>query len=234
VEESREFGEAEGEAFGREGAEGDMAEFAARAGGLAVEMEMGVRDREDFGGFGEIAYEIEHGAVAGEPGRAEREAEDGAEMVLELAGDGAFNRPVAGIVDARCHFVDEKLPLVFKEFKGQDPGVVQGFKNAVGGVFCRALDGGIEARGGCEGEAEDAAAVVILDEGVDCGFAVERADGKDGEFASERDETFEDQFYGRQLGLGFGDVFGGAKNPLAFTVIAHARSLQNGGKANRF
>ena len=125
VEESGEFGEAEGKAFGREGAEGDMAEFAARAGGLAVEMEMGVRDREDFGGFGEIAYEIEHGAVAGEPGGAEREAEDGAEMVLELAGDSAFDGPVSGIVDPRSHFVGEQFALVFEEFDGEDADVFE-------------------------------------------------------------------------------------------------------------
>jgi len=38
---------------------------------------------------------------------AQREAEYGAKMIFELAGDGAFNSPVAGIVDARRHFVDE-------------------------------------------------------------------------------------------------------------------------------
>ena len=55
VEEGGEFGEAEGEAFGGSGAEGDVAEFAAGARGFAVEMEVGVGDGEDFGGFGEFA-----------------------------------------------------------------------------------------------------------------------------------------------------------------------------------
>src|SRR6267378_2838284 len=55
VEEGGEFGEAEGEAFGRGGAEGDVAELAAGAGGLAIEMEVGVGNGEDFGGFGEFA-----------------------------------------------------------------------------------------------------------------------------------------------------------------------------------
>jgi len=64
VEEGGEFGEAEGEAFGRSGAKGNVAEFAAGAGRLAVEMEVGVGDGEDFGGFGVFADEIEHGAVA--------------------------------------------------------------------------------------------------------------------------------------------------------------------------
>ena len=52
VEEGGEFGEAEGEAFGGGGAEGEVAEFAAGAGGFAVEMEVGVGDGEDFGGVG--------------------------------------------------------------------------------------------------------------------------------------------------------------------------------------
>src|SRR5712664_432482 len=98
-----------------------MAEFAAGARGFAVEMEVRIGDGENFGGFGEVADEIEHGAVAGGSRGAEREAEDGAEMILKLAGDGAFDGPVAGIVDARSHFVTEKFSLVFKEFRARTP-----------------------------------------------------------------------------------------------------------------
>src|SRR5712692_2006879 len=130
-------------------------------------------------------------------------------MVLELAGDGAFDGPVAGIVDARSHFVDEKLSLMFKEFKGEDADVFQRFENAVGGSFGGALNSGIEARGGREREAEDAAAMVIFHERVDGGFSIAGADGEDGEFTSEGDKTLKDQFYGRQLGLGLGDILRG-------------------------
>ena len=105
VEEGGEFGEAEGEAFGGGGAESEVAEFAAGAGRFAVEMKVGVGDGEDFGGFGEFADEIEHGGMAGESGGAEGHAEDGAKVILELAGDGAFDGPMAGIVDARGHFI---------------------------------------------------------------------------------------------------------------------------------
>ena len=55
MEEGGEFGKAEGEALGGGRAEGDVAEFAAGAGGFAIEMEVGVGDGEDFGGFGEFA-----------------------------------------------------------------------------------------------------------------------------------------------------------------------------------
>src|SRR5713101_7824076 len=74
---------------------------------------------------------------------------------------------------------------------------------------------------------------MVFDERVDGRFPIARADREDGEFASKGDKAFEDEFYGRQLGLGFGDVLRGAKNPLAIAVIAHARSFQNRGKAER-
>ena len=69
-------------------------------------------------------------------------------MILELACDGAFDGPMPGIVDARCHFVDEKLSLMLEEFESQDANVFQGFQDAAGGAFRGALDVRIEARGG--------------------------------------------------------------------------------------
>src|SRR5882762_5415098 len=211
-----------------------MAEFAPGAGGFAVEVEVGVGDGENFGGFREVADEIEHGAVAGGCGGAKREAEDGAEMILKLAGDGAFDGPVAGIVDARSHFVNEKFSLVFKEFKGEDADVFQGFEDAVGGPFGGTLDAGLKTRGGRERQAEDAVAVMIFHQRVDSGFAIAGADREDGEFTSEQHETLEDKGDGRHLGLGFGDILRGAKNPLALAVVAHARSFKDSGKADGF
>jgi len=192
MEEGGKFGEAEGEAFGGGSAKSNMAEFAARAGGLAIEVEVGIRDSEDFGGFREVANQIEHGAVAGEPRGAERETENGAKMVLKLAGDGAFDGPMAGIVDPRGHFVGEELALMLEKFDSQDADVFQRLEDAVGDVFGGALDRGLEAGGGRDGKAEDAAAVVIFDERVNGGFAIARTDREDGEFAREGNKTLED------------------------------------------
>ncbi len=50
MEEGGEFGEAEGEALGGGGAEGEVAEFAAGAWGFSVEVEVGVRDGEEESG----------------------------------------------------------------------------------------------------------------------------------------------------------------------------------------
>src|SRR5207245_8978736 len=76
-------------------------------------------------------------------------------MILKLAGHGAFDRPVAGIVDAGRHFVDQKLALMLKKFKGKHADVFQGFENAAGGVFGGALDGFLKTRRGGDGEPEN-------------------------------------------------------------------------------
>src|SRR5258706_2071436 len=117
-------------------------------------------------------------------------------MVLELAGDSAFDSPVAGIVDARGHFVGKQLAAVFEKFDGEHADVLQRFENAAGGVFRGALDGGLEARGGGEREAEDAVAVVVFHARVKGGFPISRAGPKDGEVAAGRGKTPGDQVYG--------------------------------------
>ena len=171
VEEGREFGETEGEAFGGGGAEGDVTEFATRAGRLAVEMEVGVGDGEHFGGFGDFADEIEHGGMAGESRGAEGHAEDGAKMIFELAGDRAFDGPVARIVDARGHFIGEEVAIVFKELDGENTDIFEGFEDLAGGVFGGALNGRFEAGSGRQRKPENAAAMVVFDERIDGRFA---------------------------------------------------------------
>jgi len=48
VEEGREFRETKGKAFGRGGSQSNVAEFAAGARNLSIEMKMGVGNTEDF------------------------------------------------------------------------------------------------------------------------------------------------------------------------------------------
>jgi hypothetical protein len=192
VEEGGEFGEAEGEAFGGGGTERDVAEFAAGTGRFAIEVEVGVGDGEDFGGVREVANEVEHGAVAGEPGGAKRETEDSAEVILKLAGDGAFDGPVAGIVDARSHFVGEKHALMLEKFDSEDSDVFQRFKDPAGDVFGGTLDRGIKARSGREGEPENAAAVVVFHERINGRFTVTRTDREDRKLSGEGDKSLQD------------------------------------------
>ena len=58
-------------------------------------------------------------------GRAERQAEDGAQVVLELAGLGAFDRPVARVVDARRDLVREQLAVDVEQLDGEHADVVE-------------------------------------------------------------------------------------------------------------
>src|SRR6266478_4935772 len=76
--------------------------------------------------------------------------------------------------------------------------------------------------------------MAIFHERVDSGFGVAGADRENGEFAGERDKTFENEGDRGQLGLGLGDLLRRTKNPLTLAIVAHPRSLQNGGKSDRF
>src|SRR5438046_9087975 len=96
------------------------------------------------------------------------------------------------------------------------------------------LDGWIQRRSRRKRKPENAPAMVILDERIKSGFAVARAGGKNGEFAGEGHEPFEDECDVGKLGLGFGNIVCGAQNPLAFAVVAHARCLEHRGKAELF
>ena len=58
--------------------------------------------------LGVLADEIVHLDSPRRVGRAERPAGDGADMLLELRGLRAVERPVAGIVDARRDLVDDQ------------------------------------------------------------------------------------------------------------------------------
>src|SRR5882724_2570294 len=73
--------------------------------------------------------------------------------------------------------------------------------------------------------------MMIFDEWVDGGLAGAGADGEHREFAGEGDEALEDEGGGGKFRLCFGDIFGGAKNPLALAVVAHAGGFQDGGEA---
>ena len=172
--------------------------------------------------------------MTGESRGAERHAQDGAEMVFELTGDGAFDGPVAGIVDARGHFVGEEQAIVFEKLDGQDANIFQGFQDVASGIFGGALNRRLEARSGRERKTENAAAMVVFDERIDGRFAIAGANGEDGKLARERHEAFEDERNRGQLGLGFRDIIRGLKNPLAFAVVAHAAGFQHGGKADLF
>src|SRR5688572_9086139 len=107
---------------------------AGAALALAVEMQMGGRIGENLPpGFNVPANQVAHlYAWHDEPGRAERQAANGPDMVLELRGERALDRPVAAIVDPRRHLVEHGAVLGREEFEGQKPDIVERFRHPSG------------------------------------------------------------------------------------------------------
>src|SRR3546814_9831364 len=58
-------------------------------------------------------------------GAAERQAGDGADVIFELARDRALDRPVAAVVDARRHFVEDGSLVGGEKFAGEDADIVE-------------------------------------------------------------------------------------------------------------
>ena len=58
-------------------------------------------------------------------GRPERQTEDRAQVVLELARDGAVDRPVAGVVDARRELVREQPAVDLEQLEREHADVVE-------------------------------------------------------------------------------------------------------------
>src|ERR1700733_14101760 len=149
-------------------------------------------------------------------------------MIFELAGEGAFDGPVTGIVYAGGHFISEQAAVQLEKFDGEYADVLQFVEDAVDGCFRGALDGGIESRSGSKREAQDTAAMMIFDEGIDGGFAGAGADGQDAELAREIHEAFENEWdfaffvatscrariCSREFVLGAGDILGSSQKPL--------------------
>jgi hypothetical protein len=56
-----------------------------------------------------LAEQVEHGRRAQQVGLAQRQAGDGAQVLLELVGDAGLDGVVAGVVGARRDLVDQQL-----------------------------------------------------------------------------------------------------------------------------
>ncbi|PAV68576.1 hypothetical protein WR25_06960 [Diploscapter pachys] len=110
-----------------------MAHLAARSGGaFAVEVEVGAGFRQ--GGLPRIvADQVFEGHLAPRQRRgAEGEAADRADVVFELRGVGALDRPMAGIVDAGGHFVEHRTVATHEEFACEDADIAQFVGDAAG------------------------------------------------------------------------------------------------------
>src|SRR5579859_4736885 len=85
-----------------------MAEFAAGTWRLAVEVQVGARYGEHGGRIGKYANQIAHRGITTRLGGAERQADHGAQVVLELTRLGALDGPMAGVMDARRDLIGDQ------------------------------------------------------------------------------------------------------------------------------
>ena len=109
-----------------------------------------------------LADEVDHDALAERVRRAEREAENGAYVVLELARDGAVDRPVARVVDARRELVREQLPIDLEQLDGEHADVAERVEELRRDLLGCALRS-VSRRSA--GDCEDPAAMLVLGEG---------------------------------------------------------------------
>src|SRR5690606_7644875 len=101
-----------------------VADLAPGLERLAVVMQVSILDGNDLRHWRHFADEVEHGAFAQLRGRAQRQAGDGPQMVLELAALGTFDGPVPGVVHARRDFVGLEPAVDLEELEGQHADII--------------------------------------------------------------------------------------------------------------
>ena len=116
-----------------------MPHLAAHARlGLAVEMEFHVWIGEGGGPVGftlrpDVAEEVGHCGGRAKGSGAERQAADGSDLLLELAGDAGVQREVAAVVGAGGELVDDEVAaLRDEEFDGEEADDPEFLQNAAG------------------------------------------------------------------------------------------------------
>ncbi len=136
-----------------------VANLAADLEGLAVVVQVAVADGDDLVHGRHFTDEVEHCALAHLGRRAQRQASDGAQVVLELAALGAFDGPVPGVVHARGDFVGLQATVNFEELEGHDANVVQLLQHTANVVFGQCLQ---RVRVAGHRQAQDAAFVGVV------------------------------------------------------------------------
>ena len=170
-----------------------MAQLAAWARRFTVEVQVGAWNGKNLGTVRRFANEIQHSGETIDFRGAKGQIQNGPQMIFELAGYRAFDRPVSGIVDAGRHFVGHQAPLIFEKLDGQNAGVVELGKNAASDVFRFPLKTRGKRWSWCDGKPQDAAVMAILHQRVEDDVPIARTNTKNGEFARERNEALQDE-----------------------------------------
>src|SRR6185503_10190013 len=160
---------------------------------------------------------------------AERQPRDRAHVVFKLAGLGALDGPVTGVMDARRHLVGDE-PAAFDEiFDAEDTRVAERAEQATMVTLGRSLQPRIHV--GRARDGEDAVRVLVFDERVALDAARTVADGDQRHLAREIDEAFIDERPSAEALEGLSGVARPPDSCLAFAVITEATRLQDAGRS---
>ncbi len=154
---------------------------------------MRARNGKNLGAIWRFANEIQHGREAIDIRGAKGQIQNCPEVIFELAGYRAFDRPMAGIVDAGRHFVGHQATLIFEKLNGQNAGIVELGKNAASDIFGFALKTGRKRRRWRDGKPQNATMMAILYQRVENDVPVTATNAQNGKFPRKRNEALQDE-----------------------------------------
>src|SRR5688572_2718540 len=206
-----------------------MAELAARPFRLAVVVQVQARPGEQVAGARLAPDDVDHDGVAAWRGAAERQPRDGAHVGLELAGLGALDRPVAGIVDARRHLVCDQPSALDEILDAEHADVAERAHQPPVVAPGEAVQPRV--RPGRAGDREDAVGVHVLGERVSLHVACPVARRDERDLAREFHHPFVDEWLPGEARVAFRRVADPADADLPLAVVAEAARLQDAGRA---
>ena len=155
------------------------------------------------------------------------------QMVLELAGFGALDRPVTAVVHARRDLVGEQPAIEVEEFDAADADVVERVEQRNDAGFGCLLERVVVAARRGTRHPQDAASMFVFDRRPATDLAVVAPHGDDRALACEGYERLEDQRDAAEVvprAVGRGRV---VQDRLALPVVAAAPRLEDGRSAER-
>jgi hypothetical protein len=115
---------------------------------------------------------------------AERQAAQGAHLLLELAGNAGIDGVVAAVVRARCHFIDDQATPADEELDAHGADVAELFGDSGGDLASAGL---ANLAGESEGSAEASAGIYVDGEPASEGLDLTADPASTGEIGIEED-----------------------------------------------
>src|ERR1700680_1697423 len=209
---------------------GAVAHLAPGSRLLAVVVQVQALQRQQRCACGHLPDEIDHGAVPERARGAERQVEDGAQVILELTGGGPLDGPVSGVVNARRHLVGDEPAAAHEELQRQDAGIAKMRQHAREIARGQALPA--RRPEGRTGESQDSPAVDVAAQRIDRELAADAARADDRRLAIKRDPLLVQQRCPAERAPGLPGVRGRADHGLTPAVVAELARLEHAGQAD--